>query len=248
MLHKLIFVPIDGHRVTATSSLSHNLPLLASFALYTFLIHRYLSLFSFLSCYSSAAPFSCLFMSSHSCSSLYCALVTDVVSLYGTSMPVLAQTWRQPDVWLHKAVDAFLRFSPQPCKIMDFDKFKKALLSSAKLVTQPYDEKQEKPTDFFPRLQLRHWSVAVPTIFRANSLKLNPDYYEKACIDKLITPLEWFITGSDKPKELLEKLKNVCPPPDLCGKVFKGGEPVYNCRDCGMDGTCVLCVDCFKNR
>lgn len=126
------------------------------------------------------------------------------------------------------------------------DAFKEALLKSAQQMPQlPYDGIQQKhTTDLF----LRHWSVAVPNIYRPNSLELNPVYNEEACIDKLITPLEWFITGSDKPKELLEKLKNVCPPPDLCGKVFKGGEPVYNCRDCGMDGTCVLCVDCFKNR
>ena len=25
------------------------------------------------------------------------------------------------------------------------------------------------------------------------------------------------------------------------------GEPTYSCRDCGLDPTCVLCVDCFKN-
>ena len=30
-------------------------------------------------------------------------------------------------------------------------------------------------------------------------------------------------------------------------QVFKMGEPTYSCRDCGLDPTCVLCVDCFKN-
>ena len=29
-------------------------------------------------------------------------------------------------------------------------------------------------------------------------------------------------------------------------QVFKMGEPTYSCRDCGLDPTCVLCVDCFK--
>lgn len=24
-------------------------------------------------------------------------------------------------------------------------------------------------------------------------------------------------------------------------------EPLYTCRECGMDLTCVLCVTCFKN-
>lgn len=35
--------------------------------------------------------------------------------------------------------------------------------------------------------------------------------------------------------------------PSLCGRVFKVGEPTYSCRDCGMDPTCVLCSNCFKN-
>ena len=32
-----------------------------------------------------------------------------------------------------------------------------------------------------------------------------------------------------------------------CGKLFKHGEPTYSCKDCGVDLTCVLCVECFKN-
>ena len=32
-----------------------------------------------------------------------------------------------------------------------------------------------------------------------------------------------------------------------CGKLFKSGEPTYSCKDCGVDLTCVLCVECFKN-
>ncbi|BGP10297.1 E3 ubiquitin-protein ligase ubr11 [Rhodotorula toruloides] len=30
-----------------------------------------------------------------------------------------------------------------------------------------------------------------------------------------------------------------------CGHVFKSGESVYRCRDCGIDATCVLCARCF---
>lgn len=129
---------------------------------------------------------------------------------------------------------------------MNLNVVKETLLKAAQQFSnQPPDgSHQKQATDFL----LRHWSVAVPLIFRPTSLDLNPVYNEEACFKNLITPLEWFITGVENPKELLEKLKNVCPPPDLCGKVFKGGEPVYNCRDCGMDGTCVLCVDCFKHR
>ncbi|GAA5856549.1 hypothetical protein JCM8547_005859 [Rhodosporidiobolus lusitaniae] len=30
-----------------------------------------------------------------------------------------------------------------------------------------------------------------------------------------------------------------------CGHVFRAGESVYRCRDCGLDPTCVLCAKCF---
>ncbi|KAI8969011.1 hypothetical protein BDF20DRAFT_916425 [Mycotypha africana] len=42
------------------------------------------------------------------------------------------------------------------------------------------------------------------------------------------------------------------PPTDLsnqkgrqCGHVFRKGEPVYRCRNCGLDDTCVFCSKCF---
>nr|3NY1_A Chain A, E3 ubiquitin-protein ligase UBR1 [Homo sapiens]3NY1_B Chain B, E3 ubiquitin-protein ligase UBR1 [Homo sapiens] len=33
----------------------------------------------------------------------------------------------------------------------------------------------------------------------------------------------------------------------LCGRVFKSGETTYSCRDCAIDPTCVLCMDCFQD-
>ena len=59
--------------------------------------------------------------------------------------------------------------------------------------------------------------------------------------------LEKFICGDD-PKEMFKKLSSLNSPQTTCGKVFKVGEPTYSCRDCGLDPTCVLCVDCFKVR
>ncbi|KAI7901919.1 uncharacterized protein BX663DRAFT_474522 [Cokeromyces recurvatus] len=32
-----------------------------------------------------------------------------------------------------------------------------------------------------------------------------------------------------------------------CGHVFRKGEPVYRCRDCGLDDTCVFCSSCFHS-
>ena len=45
---------------------------------------------------------------------------------------------------------------------------------------------------------------------------------------------------------LPQHLKELTTPAALCGKVFRMGEATYSCRDCGQDGTCVLCRDCFK--
>jgi hypothetical protein len=34
---------------------------------------------------------------------------------------------------------------------------------------------------------------------------------------------------------------------NICGDIFKKGEGIYTCRDCGLDETCVMCTTCFKN-
>lgn len=92
-----------------------------------------------------------------------------------------------------------------------------------------------------------HWRVWVPRIFsfpiNANCLEWSFDEAESQKI--LFSTLEEFICGGD-PQEVLAKLTQLDKPPSVCGRVFKMGEPTYSCRECGMDATCVLCVDCFK--
>ncbi|XP_042869972.1 E3 ubiquitin-protein ligase UBR2-like isoform X5 [Penaeus japonicus] len=62
----------------------------------------------------------------------------------------------------------------------------------------------------------------------------------------LFDPLERFMCGGD-PSQVYQMVRQLDTPPSLCGRVFKNGDPTYGCRDCGMDPTCVLCADCFKN-
>jgi hypothetical protein len=31
-----------------------------------------------------------------------------------------------------------------------------------------------------------------------------------------------------------------------CGYMFKKGDGIYHCTNCGIDETCVMCVTCFK--
>ncbi|XP_046403527.1 E3 ubiquitin-protein ligase UBR2 isoform X2 [Ischnura elegans] len=61
----------------------------------------------------------------------------------------------------------------------------------------------------------------------------------------LYEPFERFICGGE-PEEVLQKLKEKEGPRQVCGRVFRSGEPTYSCRECGLDSTCVLCVHCFK--
>lgn len=90
----------------------------------------------------------------------------------------------------------------------------------------------------------------------------------------LLHPLECLLFGED-PRDGLEKLKQGCSSSQLCGRVFKEGETVYSCRsegsgfsprdtywfdicmfkwicfhylcrDCAIDPTCVMCMDCFQ--
>ncbi|KAL4703355.1 hypothetical protein ACJJTC_013121 [Scirpophaga incertulas] len=87
-----------------------------------------------------------------------------------------------------------------------------------------------------------HWRVAVPRIYspQPNRTCLDWSFDEELAAKILIQPLEEFVWGAS---ECFQR-----PPrrSTLCGRVFKQGEPAYSCRECGMDNTCVLCVECFK--
>lgn len=93
-----------------------------------------------------------------------------------------------------------------------------------------------------------YWARTVPKIYSPSRdcNCLNIQFDEEKAKSTLLLPLEQFLTLSDNPKEVCENLKKTDADPMLCGKMFKNGEPVYSCRDCGLDASCVLCVDCFK--
>lgn len=46
----------------------------------------------------------------------------------------------------------------------------------------------------------------------------------------LLKPLEVFLCNSIDSEKILNKLHEFDDPPQLCGKVFKAGEPSYFCR------------------
>ncbi|XP_042356374.1 E3 ubiquitin-protein ligase UBR1 [Plectropomus leopardus] len=85
----------------------------------------------------------------------------------------------------------------------------------------------------------------VPQIFCLKKA-LKPQEEDELMQSRLLHPLECFLFGED-PQEGLEKLKQGSTSSQLCGRVFKEGETVYSCRDCAIDPTCVLCMDCFQD-
>ncbi|KAK4886967.1 hypothetical protein RN001_003238 [Aquatica leii] len=92
-----------------------------------------------------------------------------------------------------------------------------------------------------------YWCTWVPRIYSPsiNESCLNWNFNEDKAQRILFNPLEEFIFHGD-PNVVLAQISKFDKPPSVCGHVFKMGEPTYSCRECGMDNTCVLCVDCFK--
>ncbi|KAG8560947.1 hypothetical protein GDO81_015191 [Engystomops pustulosus] len=83
-----------------------------------------------------------------------------------------------------------------------------------------------------------------PSLY-TNDYQAQVENREQLFQGSILTPLEWYLFGED-PNAFMEKLRKSEAPP-LCGKVFRGGETTYSCRDCAIDPTCVLCMDCFQN-
>ncbi|XP_057714744.1 E3 ubiquitin-protein ligase UBR1 isoform X2 [Corythoichthys intestinalis] len=114
---------------------------------------------------------------------------------------------------------------------------------------KPFDELEllkewQASADLKPALydHLRKW---VPRIY-CHKEESNPKEEEEEQVQRqLLRPLEYFLFGED-PDEGVKKLKQGNSSSQLCGRVFKEGETVYSCRDCAIDPTCVLCMDCFQ--
>lgn len=92
-----------------------------------------------------------------------------------------------------------------------------------------------------------YWRTWVPRIYSpsANESYVHWNFNEDETQRIFFGSLEEFIFHGD-PNVFLNQLSKYDKPPSVCGHVFKMGEPTYSCRECGMDNTCVLCVDCFK--
>ncbi|XP_040576594.1 E3 ubiquitin-protein ligase UBR2 [Lepeophtheirus salmonis] len=97
----------------------------------------------------------------------------------------------------------------------------------------------------FREIWSRHVSKYMSPGPEMDYLSPQAHFDEEAIREMLLYPLSQFICQSD-PEEVLEKLSSLSDPPSTCGKRFRMGEAAYTCCDCGIDHSCVLCVECFQ--
>ncbi|XP_021345433.1 E3 ubiquitin-protein ligase UBR2-like isoform X2 [Mizuhopecten yessoensis] len=88
----------------------------------------------------------------------------------------------------------------------------------------------------------QHWKCYVLVVLGHG---YDPAKEDRLAEKFLFRPMEYFLCNGD-PEVKFKELKEKDCPAQLCGKVFKYGEPTYSCRDCANDPTCVLCIDCFQ--
>uniref|UniRef100_A0A915DJ78 E3 ubiquitin-protein ligase n=1 Tax=Ditylenchus dipsaci TaxID=166011 RepID=A0A915DJ78_9BILA len=116
-------------------------------------------------------------------------------------------------------------------------------------------------------LLYKHWCLTCPTAYPSNVDQPWENQVDDSTISKdLLYPLaamfccEDNCTESEKKIVSLKKLSELTGidttnrrPGQICGRVFKNGEPNYTCnyflylQECATDGTCVLCRECFIN-
>ncbi|KAK7105043.1 hypothetical protein V1264_019666 [Littorina saxatilis] len=71
-----------------------------------------------------------------------------------------------------------------------------------------------------------HWSQFVPLVFaRGHDVEKEQRYANTF----LFHPLEQFLCGGD-PSIKFQELKEMDAPSQICGHVFRTGEPTYSCR------------------
>ncbi|XP_055331894.1 E3 ubiquitin-protein ligase UBR2-like isoform X2 [Paramacrobiotus metropolitanus] len=91
-----------------------------------------------------------------------------------------------------------------------------------------------------------HWAAHVPSLITPGPQPIKLQYDDDQLSALLLEPLEAFIMGTLEVDNKFDALKKNDIPTFLCNRSFRAGEPTYSCRDCAVDATCVLCIECFK--
>ncbi|XP_046847314.1 E3 ubiquitin-protein ligase UBR2-like [Xenia sp. Carnegie-2017] len=103
----------------------------------------------------------------------------------------------------------------------------------------------EEKKDLKEHIELHLKEIAVRSYAISRDPVLQISLREELVQHDVFDVLEWFVFG-DEPDFGKRKLADLNQPPSICGKIFKTNEPTYSCRDCAVDGTCVLCMACFE--
>lgn len=109
-----------------------------------------------------------------------------------------------------------------PVHVLQLSRPSRQCLSILLCFLQWWDEKLDFHTAF-----LQHLAKVVPDIY-FDEMDPLPEKEEEIAQMTILYPLEWYLFGED-PDICLEKLRQ-SGTPQLCGKVFKGGETTYSCR------------------
>uniref|UniRef100_A0A914X7B7 E3 ubiquitin-protein ligase n=1 Tax=Plectus sambesii TaxID=2011161 RepID=A0A914X7B7_9BILA len=97
-----------------------------------------------------------------------------------------------------------------------------------------------------------HWSHTCPQVFMPNAEKpweINID--EQLVESVLLGPLTALYMADESEKSMKNLAQKIGfkvderRPGQICGYMFKSGEPTYTCKECANDPTCVLCYKCF---
>jgi len=69
------------------------------------------------------------------------------------------------------------------------------------------------------------------------------------CADHLLMTLQDTATWQESTTICKQKIKSVTDgePQRVCSRSFRAGDIVWNCKQCQMDSTCVLCQQCFRD-
>ncbi len=73
-----------------------------------------------------------------------------------------------------------------------------------------------------------HWCQYVPAVYSAQ-MDADAGREERRAKRLLFRPMETFLCGGE-PEAIFKELKQLDNPPQICGRVFKMGEPTYSCR------------------
>eukprot|EP01035_Chromulina_nebulosa_P022232 gene22232-28788_t len=78
---------------------------------------------------------------------------------------------------------------------------------------------------------------------------LNDSHETTPACEEFLTRLLFNISPDVKsdPSELMNILKSLAGPRQVCQYQFKANDIVWICRQCQKDETCVLCNDCYQN-